>query len=203
MSFYLIEDLEQGSSEWHAWRRRVIGASDAHIIMGENRISSRARLMREKLGLEHEFSGNAATREGRDLEEPARELLSREYNLKLIPTIVQDAQEPYLAASLDAICTNYKEIFEIKAGAKTYEHIRTKKSVPRYYIAQLQHILMVTQRESITFACYRPNESLITLDVYRDDKYIEKLRKRENEFVKELVDSGHDIQYQFVGRLVN
>ena len=203
MSFYLIEDLEQGSSEWHAWRRRVIGASDAHIIMGENRILSRSRLMREKLGLEHEFNGNAATREGRDLEEPARELLSREYNLKLIPTIVQDAQEPYLAASLDAICTNYKEIFEIKAGAKTYEHIRTKKNVPRYYIAQLQHILMITQRESITFACYRPNESLITLDVYRDDKYIEKLRKRENEFVKELVDSGHDIQYQFVGRLVN
>lgn len=203
MSFYLIEDLEQGSSEWHIWRRRVIGASDAHSIMGENRILSRAKLMREKLGQASEFGGNAATMEGRELEEPARVLLSKEYNLKLKPTIVQDAREPYLAASLDAICSNYKEIFEIKAGAKTYEYTRTTKSVPRYYVAQLQHILMVTQRESITFACFRPNKSLLTLDVYRDEKYIEQLRKRENEFVQELVDRGHDIQYQFVGRLVN
>ena len=35
MSFYLIDDLEQGSSEWHDWRKGVIGASDAPKIMGE------------------------------------------------------------------------------------------------------------------------------------------------------------------------
>ena len=50
MSFYLIDDLEQGSREWHAWRKGVIGASDAPKIMGENPWGSRASLLDEKLG---------------------------------------------------------------------------------------------------------------------------------------------------------
>ena len=35
MSFYLIGDLEQGSREWHSWRKGVIGASDTSKIMRE------------------------------------------------------------------------------------------------------------------------------------------------------------------------
>ena len=65
MSFYFIDDLEQGSTEWHAWRRGVIGASDAATIMGENPWASARRLMEEKLGLHRAFGGNAATREGK------------------------------------------------------------------------------------------------------------------------------------------
>ena len=55
MSFYLIDDLEQGSREWHAWRKGVIGASDAPKIMGENPWGSRSSLLDEKLGLVREF----------------------------------------------------------------------------------------------------------------------------------------------------
>ena len=75
MSFYLIDDLEQGSTEWLNWRRGVIGASDAATIMGENPWASSRRLLEEKLGLHRSFSGNAATREGHRLEEFARESL--------------------------------------------------------------------------------------------------------------------------------
>ena len=202
MSFYLIEDLVQGTIEWHEWRKRVIGASDANSIMGEGRWASQSRLMNEKLGLVSEFGGNAATREGSALEEPARAALAREYNMQLKPTIVQDSQEPFLAASLDAISKHLGEIFEIKAGAKTYEYFRLNNKVPAHYVAQLQHILMVTQRESITFAAFRPRMPLLTMDVYRDENYIKQLRKRENDFVKELVNKGHKVQYQFLGRLV-
>ena len=73
MSFYLIDDLEQGSTEWLDWRRGVIGASDAATIMGENPWASSRRLLEEKLGLHQSFGGNAATREGHRLEEFARE----------------------------------------------------------------------------------------------------------------------------------
>ena len=72
MSFYLIDDLEQGSAEWLDWRRGVIGASDAATIMGENPWASARRLLEEKLGLHQSFGGNAATREGHRLEEFAR-----------------------------------------------------------------------------------------------------------------------------------
>ena len=203
MSFYLIEDLEQGSSEWHAWRKGVIGASDAPKIMGENPWGSRSSLMDEKLGLVREFQGNSKTREGNILEEDARKSLASKFKLKLKPTIVQDSQEPFLAASLDGICSDYENLFEIKAGLKAYEHTKLNKTVPDYYVGQLQHMLMVTEFESLTYAVYRPDKPLLTIEIYRNESYIKRLRKKEKEFVQELVDRGHDFQYQFVGRLVN
>ena len=203
MSFYLIEDLEQGSSEWHAWRKGVIGASDAPKIMGENPWGSRSSLMDEKLGLVREFQGNSKTREGNILEGDARKSLASKFKLKLKPTIVQDSQEPFLAASLDGICSDYENLFEIKAGLKAYEHTKLNKTVPDYYVGQLQHMLMVTELESLTYAVYRPDKPLLTIEIYRNESYIKRLRKKEKEFVQELVDRGHDFQYQFVGRLVN
>ena len=202
MSFYLIEDLEQGTNEWHAWRKGVIGASDAPKIMGENPWGSRSSLINEKLGLVAEFGGNAKTREGNNLETDARNLLEIKFKMKLQPTIVQDSKEPYLAASLDAICSEYENIFEIKAGVKAYEYTKQTREVPKYYIGQLQHMLMVTESDSLIYAVYRPDKPLLTLKVFRIDSYIKRLRKNEKEFIQELVDRGHDIQNEFVGSLV-
>lgn len=203
MSFYLIDDLEQGSSEWHAWRKGVIGASDAPKIMGENPWGSRSSLLDEKLGLVREFRGNAKTREGNSFEGDARKSLESKYKMRLKPTIVQDSKEPFLAASLDAICSNHENLFEIKAGLKAYDHTKMTKSVPEYYLGQLQHMLMVTEMDSLTYAVYRPDKPLLTLKVYRNDSYIKRLRKKEKEFVQELVNLGHEMQYQFVGRLLD
>ena len=202
MSFYLIDDLEQGSSEWRAWRKGVIGASDAPKIMGENPWGSRSSLLDEKLGLVREFQGNAKTREGNSLEGVARKTLATKFKMKLSPTIVQDAKEPFFAASLDAISSNHKNLFEIKAGVKAYEHTKLTQSVPDYYIGQLQHMLMVTEMDSLIYAVYRPDKPLLTLEVYRNESYIKRLRKKEKEFVKELENHGHELQNQFVGKLV-
>ena len=203
MSFYLIDDLEQGTDEWRDWRKGVIGASDAPKIMGENPWGSRESLMNEKLGHIPEFKGNSKTREGNLLEGDARNSLAKKFKMKLQPTIVQDSSEPFLAASLDGICSNLKNIFEIKAGAKAYEHTQTKGGVPSYYVGQLQHMLMVTQLEYLTYAVYRPGMPLLTLRVERNESYIRRLRKKEKEFIEELVENGHDVQFRFVGRLVN
>ncbi len=202
MSFYLIEDLEQGTDEWRAWRKGVIGASDAPKIMGENPWGSRESLMNEKLGLVPEFKGNSKTREGNSLEGDARDSLAKKFKMKIEPTIVQDSSEPFLAASLDGICNKLENIFEIKAGVKAYEHTQINRSVPSYYVGQLQHMLMVTQMDSLTYAVYRPGMPLLTLEVNRNETYIKRLRKKEKEFVEELAENGHDVQFRFVGRLV-
>jgi len=199
MTFYRIDDLEQGSRQWRAWRRGVVGASDAPTIMGENPWSSRSRLLEEKLGIHKEFEGNAATREGHQLEIPARKVLEQHFNQKLKPTVVQDANDPFLAASLDAIDDTENHIYEIKCGVKTYEKTRSEKEVPGHYFAQLQHILMVTQLEKIVFAAYRPGEKTLILKVNRDERYIKRLRAAEVEFVNELQKKGHSIQYEFKG----
>lgn len=103
--------MEQGSELWLRWRRGVIGSSDAATIMGENPWSSPAYLMKEKLGLNPPFKGNAATREGQRLERSAREALIKEANFNLIPLVVQDGKSPYVAASLDAISENFDHLF--------------------------------------------------------------------------------------------
>jgi putative phage-type endonuclease len=199
VSFYLIDDLEQGSAAWLEWRRGVIGASDAATIMGENPWSSSKRLLEEKLGLHRAFTGNAATREGHRLEEFARESLEKKYRHKISPTVVQDSKDPFLAASLDGIDSSKTRVYEIKCGLKSYEKTRDTGEVPAYYVAQLQHMMMVTELESLIFAAYRPNERLISFEVARDERYIKSLRKQELNFIKELKSHGHSIQYEFRG----
>jgi putative phage-type endonuclease len=203
MSFYVIDHIEQGTSEWLKWRKGVIGASDAPVIMGENPWKSSRRLIEEKLGLHREWGGNAATREGQRLEVVARNEIAKVFNKRLIPTIVQDSHAPHLAASLDAIDTGYSQIFEIKAGVKAYEVASRTGKVPNYYVGQLQHMMMVTELESLIFAAYRPSVPLIILEIPRDEEYINRLRIKVTAFIQELSSRGHPIQKKFVGNLVS
>lgn len=199
VTFYLVDDIEQGTSKWLAWRRGVIGASEAAIIMGENRWKGRQQLIDEKRGIIQPFSGNEFTRDGQRLEGPARVALEKKYRESLFPTIVQDATEPYLAASLDAINSYKSKVYEIKCGPRTYESVEARKRVPSHYVAQVQHMLMITQMESLIFAVYQPSRPLLTVEVFRDDSYIKELRRKEKIFIKELESHGHKIQYEFRG----
>jgi hypothetical protein len=125
--------------------------------------------------------------------------LAKKYKQKLSPTIVQDFHEPFLAASLDAINASQDQIYEIKCGARTYEMVENSRKVPSYYVAQVQHMLMVTQMESLVFAAYRPGQPLLAFEVYRNDTYIRELRRKEKDFIKELESHGHKIQQEFRG----
>jgi putative phage-type endonuclease len=201
--YYELPHLEQGTAEWRKWRKGVIGASDAPSIMNENRFQSAKYLRDEKLGLIAEFTGNAATREGTLLEDQARKILIRQFKIELIPTVIQDGEVPYLAASLDAIDTKHSQVFEIKCGAKAYDMAASKREVPRYSYGQLQHILMITQLDKITYAAFRPYRSLITLEIGRNETYISKLREAEQEFAESLRSKGHKLQNKFLGKPVN
>lgn len=202
MSFYLVDDLRQGSSEWLAWRQRVIGASDAPAIMGENPWKSQAYLMKEKLGEGRSFQGNEATREGQRLEPAAREELSSSFGVKLRPQVIQDSEVPYLAASLDGLSQGNDQIFEIKCGVKAYDAARQQNAVPDYYLAQLQHMLMISNHKSLIYAAYRPGKPLVTIEVKRDKSYIARLRTEEVRFMKLLSRRGHKAQGKFIGRKI-
>jgi putative phage-type endonuclease len=201
--YYELPNLEQGSDEWRKWRKGVIGASDAPSIMNENRFQSAQYLHNEKLGLKPEFTGNAATREGTLLEEDARKLLIKQFNIELSPTVIQDGEVPYFAASLDAIDKTHSQVFEIKCGAKAYEMVASKRDVPGYYYGQLQHILMVTQLDKIIYAAYRPYKQLLTLEIGRNDTYISRLRETEEEFAESLRGKGHKLQSKFLGEKIS
>ena len=199
--YYQVTDLVQGTSEWLVWRKRVIGASDAPTLLGENRWQSRQFLMDEKMGVRAGFQGNAATREGHRLEGEARRLLEKKYSTRINPSVVQDGELPFLAASLDGITERHSQVFEIKCGEKSYE-LAVKNEIPKYYLGQLQHILMVTQLDKIVYAAYRPFSEMLIIELGRDEKYIARMREIEQEFAEQLIQNGHNMQKEFRGTAI-
>ena len=47
---FVVVELQQGTSQWLAWRHNGIGSSEASTIMGENRFKSASMLLQEKRG---------------------------------------------------------------------------------------------------------------------------------------------------------
>ena len=201
--FYVNDHLDQGTRDWLDWRRGVIGASEAGTIMGENPWSSAEYLMKEKLGLVPEFTGNDATREGQRLEPEARKKVAKHHKASLRATIVQDGELPFLAASLDGITRDNEAVYEIKCGQKGYERTERTRRPPDYNRAQLQHILMITGMDFMHFAAYRPGKPLIILKIGRNESYIKKLRAAEEKFITKLMRKGHEVQRTFVGYCVS
>jgi len=200
MIYFSVDYLVQDSDEWRQWRRRVIGASDAPIIMGENRWKGRENLIDEKLGNKEGFKGNSITREGKELEEPARNELNKLLSANLQPKVIQSTWSPYYAASLDGVDEKKGLIVEIKCGKKTYDHVRDHRTVPGHYTAQLQHVLMVARCSRLIFAVYRPGRELLTIRVDYSKSYIDAMYAREEAFAKTLIQRGHKLQGSFVGR---
>lgn len=197
--FLIVNHIEQGTDEWRSWRKRVIGASDAPTIMGENPWSKPEHLIKEKMGLVQEFRGNDATREGHALEDIARQKASNYLGIHYFPTIIQDSKHAFLAASLDGMSDDGTSILEIKSGAKSHAHTLSTGQIPDYYYAQLQHMLMISEFDSLFYASFRPNEKLIVLEVERDDDYIEVLFQKELDFVNIMKKRGHKVQDKFLG----
>jgi putative phage-type endonuclease len=184
--FIQIPNLEQGSAEWHEWRSEVIGASDAPAIMGENPWKSKKALIEEKLGIRKQFSGNAATRRGSQLEPEARRIYTSLTNTDINPAVLQSKTYLWQAASVDGINATKGILVEIKCGVKSYEYTEQTNKVPLYYKAQLQHILCVTGFESINYFSYLPGKIPLSIKVFRDEKYIQELISAELEFIDEL-----------------
>lgn len=125
--------LKQGSAEWLEWRRKVIGASDAPVIMGH------ASLKRLEALLEDKISGkrnepNAAMRRGTEMEETARQCFEKKMGLSVFPCCVEHRSIPWMVASLDGLCPDQKTLVEIKCPTSSKSHdIAKENKVPDYY----------------------------------------------------------------------
>lgn len=175
-------NLEQGTSEWHEFRKNHIGSSDAPAIMGMNPWKSPYRCWREKLGLE-ETPINEAMQRGMLLESEARQNVSAFLEVELNPSVRKIRTVPFMAASLDAISDDDAILVEIKCPTKRVDHFEDKRDmIPTHYRAQLQHQLFVCELEKMYFYTYFGNGEGTLLEVYRDDKFIKELILIETDF---------------------
>jgi putative phage-type endonuclease len=179
---FTIIDLAQGTQEWLQWRHGGIGASEASVILGENRFQRVDELLNYKRGPLTEFAPNAAMALGTKLEPEARKRYIARQGRDYRPVCLQSTRYEWLRASLDGLAITDDAVVEIKCGQSVYRWTSRSGSVPSYYIGQLQHILAVTNLQEIDFWCHWPGCPDLLISTKRDDKYIERMLRMEMEF---------------------
>ncbi len=183
---YTIVNLQQGTKEWREWRRHGSGAADAPAIMGENPWKSAEYLLQEKCE-GRRCSSNAAMARGMELEPVARERYEAKIGIRVVPTCLQSLKYEWLRASVDGLATDGNTIVEIKCGESVYRKASASRKVPDYYYGQLQHMLAITNLQSIDFFCYWPKRPEVHLRIARDDSYIERLLDAEYKFWQKVL----------------
>lgn len=150
--------MQQGTNEWHEWRRKGIGASEASAIMGKCPYATPYSVFMDKTGRAKVFEGNFATIRGSELEAKIRsryELLTME---TMEPACAVHPKYEILRASLDGLRSDGKLILEIKvASAETIEMAKNGL-VPDHYMIQVQMQLLVTGADQCHFFVF--NEKL-------------------------------------------
>ncbi len=149
-----ILNHEQGSPEWLAARRRYFTASEAPIIMGASKKSSRRELLHMKAtGNEKEFSDyvlNVLFERGHEAEELARPIAERIIGEELFRVSGIDDAE-YLLASCDGLTLLHDTGWEHKIWNEIKAQYITDGDVPPEDYWQLVHQFAVTGAEKILY----------------------------------------------------
>lgn len=158
----------QNTAEWLEWRRKHIGASDqAHLQMCAPWSKGWGWLYDNKKSLAEEEE-NEWMRRGSDLEQSARLIYSFQYGEEITPRLVESAEYPFLAASLDGFNTKSKRPVEIKCPNEKDHAEAISGVVPFKYWPQLCHQLYVTGSEAADYVSYNGKEIVVV--EYRPDR---------------------------------
>jgi putative phage-type endonuclease len=173
--------IEQGTPEWHVFRKNKIGASDAPVIMKKSPWKTPYQLWQEKLCLSESCKTTVAMERGNELEPIARQALEQLLGMPLESKIKLHNQRSWMMASLDAISPDERTVAEIKCPGKDDHLIALSGQVPEKYYPQLQHQMEVCLVERVYYFSYGGEQNAL-LTVCRDEEYIKHLLKEEEKF---------------------
>lgn len=180
----IIIELDQGSDEWLKFRQSKIGASDSSTILGINPYTTPLKLWGEKLGLIPGQKTNPAMQRGHDLEEVARDKFNQESGIVFKPAIGVSEDYEWMMASFDGVSECGTLILEIKAnGKKWHTYVLENGAPPPHHIPQLQHQMYIAGVNKAYYYSF-DGENGVTLEVERDEEYIESLIRKELDFWK-------------------
>lgn len=174
----------QGSCEWLALRKTKITATDAPIIMGENKWKTPIDLYFQKIDPDFQENENDAMRRGTRLEPFARELFCMETGIEVKPDVII---KDWAMASLDGISECKRYVVEIKCPGKNYHDMAKSDTIPLHYYGQLQHQMYVCDLDSIYYYSFDGIEG-ITIELKRCSSYIKKMILKEKMFYDFLME---------------
>lgn len=179
--------MDQGSSEWKAWRKNGIGASDIAAIMCLSPWSTPFKVWEEKTGRSEGFEGNAATIRGNELESKARKRYELENLEDMPPAVAVHPMYDICRVSLDGIRSDRKLILEIKCPGEEAHSLAKAGKIPDYYLPQVQYQLAVTGADMCHYFSFGKDETSALVEVKPDMRYQGVLFLEALEFWKKFV----------------
>ena len=186
--------MEQGSTEWHEWRIKGIGATDAAVILGVSKYKTPYELWEEKTRREiPENKTNWAMERGSHYEPIARANYELKHGTEMPPALMQHERFPFLRASLDGYNEKEGIILEIKCPGASDHSLAKAGKIPEKYIPQLSHQLLVTGASRVDYFSFDGTAG-VCVQFYPDVEYIKKLLAAELDFWK-LVECGEPPEF--------
>ena len=181
-----VAELEQGSQEWHDFRKQHRMASESPAILGVSPYQKASDIRRVKNGGGGGFV-NAAMRKGTEQEPFARKAYNEKYD-PMRPAVFVNGM---YGASLDGINLEQDGLWECKTPKDGFASERAKlclrNELTDYDYAQVQHQLMVTQAKWCDFCVWDWNEvDFIMTRVFPDLAMWERIHADWELFWKDL-----------------
>ncbi len=178
-------DLEQGSPEWHLWRKSIITATDAAVIMGISSYTTPFKLWQRKLSLVPEQATNARMERGQLLEPLARNQFILDFGIEMIPCCVESTQYNFLGASLDGLSPCGRYILEVKCNGEKIHALVKEGIIPEEHKVQVQDQLLVTKAEKCFYYSF-DGENGICIEIFPDFEMHIKIISLARDFMKNI-----------------
>lgn len=177
-------ELNQGSEQWHAWRRAHVCGTDAAYILGVNRYKNPVQLWEEKVGIKAPSDyTNERMERGTRLEPIAREWACKEIGIEFEPSVIESDEFSFMGGSLDGISLDCKYLLEIKCNGKENHEKALRGELPELHVPQVQHLLATSGLDMLFYVSYDGERGQI-VNVYRDQDYINNMIDKEKEFFR-------------------
>lgn len=186
MGFQII-DIEQRSPEWHEFRERKIGASDAAAILGVSPFETRLELW-ERLAFKKERKKTHAMQRGTELEPKALAWVNNKLKVNFEPKVIKSNEYPDIFASLDGfeMKGSMPFLLEIKCPGRQDHLEAVNGKVPDHFYPQVQHQMHVADVDEMVYCSFDGHKGAIVM-VYRQKDYCKSLFREEMRFLARLI----------------
>jgi putative phage-type endonuclease len=174
---------EQGSPEWHKFRKNGIGASETASIIGKDPKCTPYQRWQQKLGIIPGPKETEPMKRGKELEPVAREEFIKKTGIEMVPCVIKNHSTPsFMFASLDGLSPCGKYALEIKIPWKEhgYTHSRAMNfnEIPENYIPQLNKQALISNVEVVFYYSWNENSSKI-IEFHRDSNLEKEILEKE------------------------
>lgn len=174
-------NFDQGSKEWLEWRKSLLTATDAAMLLGKSPYVTPYQGWQRKKGLIPEQVSNPAMERGQRDEPIARDLFIKEYGINMTPCCIESEEYNFIGASLDGLSECGEYILEVKSQ-------KPVEKIPEMHMMQMQHQMISTDKKvKKAFYVSHWNGENTTFEVYPDLDWQKEYLPKAKEFWESIV----------------